>query len=71
MVQKFPGTIQQILEKVEWNKKLPRKNFGIPREVVLFFEILENAVSFATGSCQKINRAFPLVIMFKTVGIRN
>ena len=26
---------------------------GIPREVALFWEIPENAVPFATGSCQK------------------
>ena len=68
MVQKFPGTIQQILEKVEW-QKIPTKNFSIPREVVLFLEILENAVPFATRSCRKINKAFPLVIVFKTVGV--
>lgn len=38
-------------------RKLPGKNFpnlGIPREVVFFGEILENAVQFATGSCRKL-----------------
>ena len=37
-------------------RKLPVKvseNLGIPREVVLFLEILENAVPIATGSCRK------------------
>ena len=37
-------------------RKLPGKNFpnlGIPREVVFFWESLENAVPFATGSCRK------------------
>ena len=39
--------------KVEWKENF-RENLGIPREVVPFFlEILENAVPFATGSCQK------------------
>ena len=38
-------------------RKLPGKNFpnlGIPREVVIFWEILENVVPFATGSCRKL-----------------
>ena len=42
-------------------RKLPVKvseNLGIPREVVLFLEILENAVPLATGSCRNSNRTF-------------
>ena len=45
---------------MERNLKLPGKkfeNFGIPREVFVFFfflEILDNSVPCATGSCQKL-----------------
>ena len=42
--------------KVEWKENFWEnmfENLGIPREVFLFLEILENAVPFATGSCQK------------------
>ena len=43
----------------KWNgKKTSGKKFfgnlGIPREVDLFLEILENPAPFATGSCRKI-----------------
>ena len=47
---RFPGS------KVEWKENFREKNFenlGIPREVALFLEILENAVPFAPGSCRK------------------
>ena len=39
--------------KVEWKENFREKvseNLGIPREVVLVLEILENAVPLATGS---------------------
>ena len=42
--------------KVEWKGNFREnifENLGIPREVFLFLAILENAVPFATGSCQK------------------
>ena len=42
-------------------RKLPVKvseNLGIPREVVLFLEILKNAVPLATGSCRNSNQIF-------------
>ena len=31
------------------------ENLGIPHEIVLFLEILENTVPFTTASCRKIN----------------
>ena len=34
------------------------QNLGIPREVVLYLEILENAVPFATGSWRNSNGTF-------------
>ena len=42
--------------KVEWKENFREnifENLAIPREVFLFLAILENAVPFATGSCQK------------------
>ena len=42
-------------------RKLPVKvseNLGIPREVVLFLDILENAAPLATGSCRNSNQTF-------------
>ena len=42
--------------KVEWKENFREKvseSLGIPREVVLVLEILENAVPLATGSCRK------------------
>ena len=76
MVQKFPGTIcQQILEissgsKVEWKIKLPEKTL-VYLTRLSSVQILENPVPFATGSCREINRAFSLVIVFKTVRMLN
>ena len=49
-IQEIPGT------KCNGKKTSGKKffeNLGIPREVDLFLEILENAVPFATGSCRK------------------
>ena len=40
--------------KVEWKENFREncfENWGIPREVVLFLEILENVIPFANGSC--------------------
>ena len=42
--------------KVEWKENFQEKvseNLVIPRKVVLFLQILENAMPFSTGSCQK------------------
>ena len=42
-------------------RKLPVKvfeNLGIPREVVLFLDILQNAAPLATGSCRNSNQTF-------------
>ena len=42
--------------KVEWKENFREncvENWGIPREVVLFLEILENVIPFANGSCWK------------------
>ena len=39
--------------KIEW-----KENLGIPREFVLFLDILENAVPLDTGSCRKFKQNF-------------
>ena len=46
----FPGA-KLTGKKTSGEKKF--ENLGIPREVALFLEILENAVPFAPGSCRK------------------
>ena len=47
--------------KVEWKENFQEKvsqNLGIPRQVLLSLEILENAVPLAPGSCRNSNRTF-------------
>ena len=47
--------------KVEWKENFQEKvsqNLGIPHEVVLSSEILENALPLAPGSCRNSNRTF-------------
>ena len=39
---------------MEWKENFREncfENWGIPREIVLFLEILENVIPFANGSC--------------------
>ena len=48
-------------KKVECKENFPQKvseNLVIPRKVVLFLKILENAVQFSTGSCRKCKPDF-------------
>lgn len=64
MLQKFSGKVARnsgncwIAKHSTENSRNSGEKFpkilGIPREVVLFLEILENAVPFATGSCRNI-----------------
>ena len=47
--------------KVEWKENFQEKvsqNLGIPRQVLLSLEILENAVPLSPGSCRNSNRTF-------------
>ena len=47
--------------KVKWKENFRQKvseNLVIPRKVVLFLKILENAVQFSTGSCRKCKPDF-------------
>ena len=47
--------------KVKWKEVYREKvseNMGIPREVVLCLEILENAVPLGTGSCRNSDQTF-------------
>ena len=55
----IPGA--KLNEKKKNRREKVSENLGIPREVVLFFKILETAVllaRLATGSCQKFTPDF-------------